>query len=63
MAFEALDTRYKVMFVGSEDQIVDNLGRLDEMGVGMVLFEPVYKDYDRWVEAHERIAGDIMPKV
>lgn len=63
MAFEALDTRYKVMFVGSEDQIIDNLGRLDEMGVGMVLFEPVYKDYDRWIEAHERIAGDVMPKV
>ena len=63
MAFEATDTKYKVMFVGSEDQIVDNLGRLKEMGIGMVLFEPTYKEFDRWVEAHERLAENILPKV
>lgn len=63
MAFEALDSKYKVMFVGSEEQIVDNLGRLKEMGIGMVLFEPIYKEYGQWVEAHERLAENILPKV
>ncbi len=63
MAFEAMDSKYKVMFVGSEEQIIDSLGRLKEMGIGMVLFEPIYKEYDQWVDAHERIAADIMTKV
>jgi probable F420-dependent oxidoreductase len=63
MAFEAMDSKYKVMFVGSDDQILENLGRLKEMGVGMVLFEPIYKEYSQWVEAHEHLAENILPKV
>ena len=63
MASDALDSKYKVMFVGSDDQILENLGLLKEMGIGMVLFEPMYKDYGQWVECHEHLAENILPRV
>ena len=63
MAFEVTETKYKVMFIGSDDEILDKLERLKEMGIGMVLFEPIYKEYGQWVEAHHRLAENILSKV
>lgn len=63
MAFEPQETKYKVMFIGSDEQIVDNLSRLKEMGISMVMFEPIYKEYNQWVEAHDRLAENILPRV
>jgi probable F420-dependent oxidoreductase len=63
MAFGEVNVPYKVMFTGSPQEIVDKLGRLQEMGITMVLFEPVYGEYPEWADAHARLAADVFPKL
>jgi len=63
MSFHPTDTTSKVMFIGDREQIITNLKRLKAMGVSLVLFEPQYKKYDEWVNAHEELASKIIPQV
>lgn len=48
---------------GSVEQIVDDLRRYRQLGVGTVLFETRYRDLDDMVGIYETVARDIRPRV